>query len=81
MLISMAIMVGVTGVIFSLVDPSHGTYRTQPEVSDLQQRLRVGTNALRERSGDGGCRLAGGRTADGLVDATTSRRSSHIAWA
>ena len=30
MLISMVIMVGITGVIFSLVDPSRGTYRTQP---------------------------------------------------
>jgi prepilin-type N-terminal cleavage/methylation domain-containing protein len=43
MMISMAIMVGITGVIFSLVDPAHGTYRTQPEVADMQQRLRVGS--------------------------------------
>jgi hypothetical protein len=42
----MGIMVGVTGVIFSLVDPAHGTYRTQPEVSDMQQRLRVGTSFM-----------------------------------
>ena len=27
LLVSMAIMVGITGVIFSLVDPSRGTYR------------------------------------------------------
>jgi hypothetical protein len=43
MLISMLIMVGITGVIFSLVDPARGVYRTQPEVSDMQQRLRVGS--------------------------------------
>jgi hypothetical protein len=43
LLISMAIMVGITAAIFSLTDPAHGTYRTQPEVSDMQQRLRIGT--------------------------------------
>jgi prepilin-type N-terminal cleavage/methylation domain-containing protein len=48
LLISMLIMVGVTGVVFSLVDPGRGTYRTQPEVSDMQQRLRVGTSFLND---------------------------------
>jgi hypothetical protein len=42
----MGIMIGVTAVIFSLVDPARGTYRTQPEVSDMQQRLRVGASFL-----------------------------------
>lgn len=46
MLLSMAIMIGITAVIFSLVDPAHGTYRTQPQVSDMQQRLRVSTSFL-----------------------------------
>jgi prepilin-type N-terminal cleavage/methylation domain-containing protein len=46
MMISMLIMVGITGVIFSLVDPGRGVYRTQPEVSDMQQRLRVGSTFL-----------------------------------
>ncbi|MGQ0736274.1 MAG: PilW family protein [Acidobacteriota bacterium] len=46
LLISMFIMVGVTGAIFALVDPARGTYRQQPEVSDMQQRLRVGTAFL-----------------------------------
>lgn len=46
LMISMAIMIGVTAVIFSLADPARGTYRTQPEVSDLQQRLRVGSSFL-----------------------------------
>jgi Tfp pilus assembly protein PilW len=46
MMISMGIMVGVTGVIFSLVDPAKGTYRTQPEVADMQQRLRVGASFM-----------------------------------
>lgn len=46
LLVSVAIMIGVTGVIFAIVDPSRGTYRQQPEVSDMQQRLRVGTTFL-----------------------------------
>jgi len=46
LLVSLAIMVGITGVIFSLVDPSRGTYDQQPQVSDMQQRLRVGTSFL-----------------------------------
>lgn len=48
MMISMLIMVGITGVIFSLVDPGRGAYRTQPEVSDMQQRLRVGSTFLND---------------------------------
>jgi len=36
-------MIGITAAIFSLSDPAHGTYRTQPEVSDMQQRLRIGS--------------------------------------
>jgi len=46
MLVSMLIMVGIMTAIFSLVDPARGTYRTQPEVSDMQQRLRVGATFL-----------------------------------
>ncbi|HUE88989.1 MAG TPA: prepilin-type N-terminal cleavage/methylation domain-containing protein, partial [Vicinamibacterales bacterium] len=46
MLVAMFIMVTITGTIFSLVDPARGAYRAQPEVSDMQQRLRVGTTFL-----------------------------------
>lgn len=46
LIVSMAIIVTVTGVIFTMIDPSRGSYRVQPEVSDLQQRLRVGTQFL-----------------------------------
>lgn len=46
LLISMTVMIGITAAIFALVDPSRGVYRTQPEVSDMQQRLRVGTTFL-----------------------------------
>ena len=46
MLIASTIMIVVTGAIFGLMNPSHGTAQTQPEVSDMQQRLRVGTDTL-----------------------------------
>jgi len=46
LLISTAIMLTVTGAIFSLMNPAQGTAQTQPEVADMQQRLRVGQETL-----------------------------------
>jgi hypothetical protein len=46
LLVSTAIMITITGSIFALVTPAHGTSRAQPEVSDLQQRVRVGSEVL-----------------------------------
>lgn len=46
LLVAMSIMIGITGAIFTLINPARGTFRTQPEVADLQQRLRVGTTFL-----------------------------------
>lgn len=46
LLISSAIMITITGAIFSLVNPSQGTSQTAPEISDLQQRSRVASNVL-----------------------------------
>ena len=46
MLVSMAIMMVVTGAIFQLVNPSQSASQVQPEVQDMQQRMRVGTDAL-----------------------------------
>lgn len=69
LLFSMAIMIGITGVIFSLVDPARGTYQSQPEVSDMQQRLRVGTAFLRDdllMAGAGS--LAGGNLTGTLMN-------------
>ncbi len=69
LLLSMAIMLGITGVIFSLVDPARGTYQTQPEISDMQQRLRVGTTFLRDdllMAGAGS--LAGGNLTGTLMN-------------
>ena len=46
MLIAAAIMVTVLGTVFSVINPSQGLYRSQPEVADLQQRLRVAADSL-----------------------------------
>src|SRR4029079_11537118 len=46
LLVSTAIMLVVTGTVFTLIDPSQGTYRAQPEVSDMQQRARVGVSQM-----------------------------------
>lgn len=46
LLVSTAIMVTVTGAIFSLMNPAQGNAQTQPEVADMQQRMRVGNETL-----------------------------------
>lgn len=46
MLIATAIMISVTGAVFSLLNPAQGTFQAQPEVSDMQQRVRVGVDSL-----------------------------------
>jgi prepilin-type N-terminal cleavage/methylation domain-containing protein len=46
MLISTAIMLVVTGSIFRLMNPSQGNAQAQPEVADIQQRMRVATDVL-----------------------------------
>jgi len=46
LLVSTAIMMVVTGAIFAMVNPSQGTAKAQPEVSDIQQRMRIGSDTL-----------------------------------
>src|SRR3954467_4035557 len=46
LLVSTMIMVTVTGAIFSLMNPAQGNAQTQPEVADMQQRMRVGNETL-----------------------------------
>jgi prepilin-type N-terminal cleavage/methylation domain-containing protein len=46
MLVSMAIMTVVTGAIFQLINPSQSSSQIQPEVQDMQQRMRVGMDSL-----------------------------------
>jgi hypothetical protein len=46
LLVSTAIMITVTGAIFGLMNPAQGNAQTQPEVADMQQRMRVGNETL-----------------------------------
>lgn len=46
LLISAAIMITVTGAIFSLMNPAQGSGQVQPEIADLQQRMRIGSEVL-----------------------------------
>jgi type II secretory pathway pseudopilin PulG len=46
LLISTAIMVTVTGAIFSLMNPAENNAQAQPEVADMQQRMRVSSDTL-----------------------------------
>lgn len=46
--ISMAVLLLVLGSIFTIVDPSHGMSKTQPEVSDMQERMRVAADTLQK---------------------------------
>ena len=48
MLVSTALIVVVTGSVFSLLNPSYGTFQAQPEVSDMQQRLRVAADTVQK---------------------------------
>lgn len=45
-LISTSIMLVVTGGIFTVLNPANGAYSQEPEVADMQQRLRVGSDTL-----------------------------------
>jgi hypothetical protein len=46
LLVATVLMVTVTGAVFQLMNPSQGSFQAQPEVSDMQQRMRVGTENL-----------------------------------
>lgn len=46
LLIAAAIMVTVTGAIFTLMSPAQGTTQVQTEVADVQQRQRIGSDFL-----------------------------------
>src|SRR3954471_19830854 len=45
-LVAMTVMLTVTGAVFSLMNPAQGSFAVEPEVSDMQQRLRVGADTL-----------------------------------
>ena len=48
MLIATVIMMAVTAATFGLMNPAHGMFAAQPEVSDMQQRLRIAVDTLKK---------------------------------
>lgn len=48
MLVAMTVMLVVVGTTFSLIDPGHGISRTQPEVADMQERMRIAADVLQK---------------------------------
>ena len=48
LMIATAIMMTVTGAIFAVLNPAQGTFQTQPEMADMQQRMRVGVDSLQK---------------------------------
>lgn len=54
LLVATAIMLTITAAAFIVVTPAHGVFQSQGEQSDMQQRLRVGVEAMA-----GSLRMAG----------------------
>ena len=48
MLIATGVMLVVTSAIFSMLNPSYGTFQAQPEAADMQQRLRVSADTVQK---------------------------------
>ena len=46
MMISMGVMIAVTGAIFQMVADGQSAFRTQPEVADVHQRLRIAADMI-----------------------------------
>jgi hypothetical protein len=45
-MVSVTIMLAVTASVFQLLNPAQGTFQAQPEVADMQQRLRVAVDNI-----------------------------------
>ena len=45
-LVATTIIVSLTAGVLSVLNPARGVFKTQPEVADMQQRLRTGVDAL-----------------------------------
>jgi hypothetical protein len=68
MLIATLLMVVITGAIFDLLNPANGMFTTQPEVSDMQQRMRVGVDTLQHDLVMAGAGTYTGPNAGGLYN-------------
>ena len=73
-LVSTSVMVVVTAAIFDLVSPAGGAFQAQPEVSDMQQRLRVVVDQLKHDLVN-----AGAGSYSGLNDTTNFQTARSLA--
>jgi type II secretory pathway pseudopilin PulG len=48
MMVSTAVMMVIVASVFSLLNPSYGTFQAQPEVADMQQRMRVAADSVQK---------------------------------
>lgn len=46
LLVSTSLMLVVMATVFQTLNPAHGSFRAEPEMADVQQRLRVGVDTL-----------------------------------
>jgi hypothetical protein len=68
LLVASAITLTVTAGAFALLSPAHGIVKIQPEVADLQQRLRVGVETLTKALVVAGAGMTVGSTAGPLLN-------------
>ncbi len=73
-LVATTIMVVVTASVFSILNPASGLFKTQPEMADMQQRLRVGADELKHDLMN-----AGAGSYSGLNDTLVSQRARSLA--
>ena len=68
LLVSAAIMLTVTGAIFSLMNPAQGSSEAQTEIADVQQSMRVGSDALFKELVMAGAGVYHGSTTGSLIN-------------
>src|SRR5258706_244756 len=66
-LVATTIIVSVTAAALSVLNPSRGVFKTQPEVADLQQRLRIGVDTLTRELLNAGAGAYSGASAGSLI--------------
>lgn len=67
MLVAIALLLAVVASVFSILDPAQGTFQAQGQVSDMQQRLRVGLDTLARDLVMAGAGLSAGAAAGPLT--------------
>jgi hypothetical protein len=68
LLLASMITVVIMGALFSIVAPAQRVFQVQPEVADLQQRMRVGADTMRQTLIVAGAGLDWGPAAGPLLD-------------